>query len=282
MKLKHYLAILLFSSFAWYSACGQNLQETLEMAQFNYNNGNYNTAVEAYKRVLFFDKEGNYAEQCYFETAECLFNLKAFNESEKYYDLAFTIANNDSLKNEIVVKKASALLLQQKYQYALFELMNLSENSTPAQNKRQNFYLGITYFNTGQYEQSKAYLLASLDSGETKKRDELEAIFEQNKKTDKISPKKARIMSTFLPGLGQLYVGDIKNGINSMVIVGGLFYLGLNSAINNGIFDAAITVYPWFQRYYMGGYNKAETIAIAKIQEKRAQTYNNIISVLEQ
>jgi hypothetical protein len=50
--------------------------------------------------------------------------------------------------------------------------------------------------------------------------------------------------------------------------------------INNPL-DAAIATLPWFQRYYQGGYKKAELIATAKIQEKRYKIYNQLLDEVE-
>lgn len=84
-------------------------------------------------------------------------------------------------------------------------------------------------------------------------------------------------MSMIIPGLGQLYAGDIKNGLNSLILTGGLFSLGIYSAINNGFLDASLSVIPWFQRYYQGGFNKAQIIAKAKIEKKRYQIFNQLL-----
>ena len=88
-------------------------------------------------------------------------------------------------------------------------------------------------------------------------------------------------MSMIVPGLGQLYVGDVKNGLKSFVLSVGLFSLGLRSALINNPLDAAISTLPWFQRYYQGGFKKAELIAIARIQEKRYKIYNQLLDEVE-
>jgi hypothetical protein len=106
-------------------------------------------------------------------------------------------------------------------------------------------------------------------------------LFEKNKKISKISPKKAKVLSMIMPGLGQLYVGDVKNGLNSFLLSTGLLALGLRSAFINNPLDAAIATLPWFQRYYQGGYKKAELIAVAKIQEKRYKIYNQLLDEVD-
>jgi hypothetical protein len=45
-------------------------------------------------------------------------------------------------------------------------------------------------------------------------------------------------------------------------------------------FDAFITVMPWFQRYYTGGYRKAEAIAIAEKQRRRRQLYERLLGTV--
>jgi hypothetical protein len=55
--------------------------------------------------------------------------------------------------------------------------------------------------------------------------------------------------------------------------------LGFNTAINLTLLDALMTVAPWFQRYYMGGFNRAENIAAVRFKNKQNKVYLNILEV---
>jgi hypothetical protein len=44
--------------------------------------------------------------------------------------------------------------------------------------------------------------------------------------------------------------------------------------------DAAIIVFPWFQRYYMGGYQKAYTITLDKQKAKKSEVLAHLMVVL--
>jgi hypothetical protein len=84
-------------------------------------------------------------------------------------------------------------------------------------------------------------------------------------------------MSIFLPGLGQFYAGDIKNGLNSLLLTGGFFTIGFIVAINYSLVDAMVAVVPWIQRYYVGGYNRAAGIAENKKKSKQDKVYQAIL-----
>jgi hypothetical protein len=94
------------------------------------------------------------------------------------------------------------------------------------------------------------------------------------------SPKRARIMSMILPGLGQTYSGDLKSGLNSLLLTSGLIALGINISIRYRLVDAVFSILPWYQRYYTGGYGKAEEIAIRKRQKKRNEVYTKVLKLI--
>lgn len=251
---------------------GQSLDQTFGFANQLYEQKSYPNAVEAYKRVLFFDSAVVFSNQVFPKIADCLFKLQKYQESAQYYDLAYFSAQDSVLKNAYVLKKISCFLILKQYDYAEVELLGIDEILTSPQKKEKDFNEAVLRFAKGEYDVSEQ-IFKNLVSDSTK----VDLLFERNKKVSKISPKKAKIMSMIMPGLGQLYVGDVKNGLNSFVLSIGLLSLGLRSAFTNNPLDAAISTLPWFQRYYQGGFKKAELIAIAKIQEKRYKIYNQLL-----
>ncbi|MFN8428738.1 MAG: hypothetical protein U0V04_02065 [Spirosomataceae bacterium] len=266
------LAIILTFIFESFIVSGQTLPQTYEFAEALYSQKSHQSAVEAYKRILFFDSTSQYSKAIYPKIANSLFETGKYQEASDYYDLAFFSEENDSLKTYFMLKKASSNLILRQYDYAQIELLNLPDSLSENFKIQKNFLESILFFAKGEFENSKDNFNKIIpDQGK------VETIFKKNKKIDKISPKKAKIMSMIIPGLGQLYAGDIKNGLNSLILTGGLFALGINSAINNGFLDAAISVLPWFQRYYQGGFNKAEIITKAKIDKKRFQIFNQLL-----
>jgi TM2 domain-containing membrane protein YozV len=91
-------------------------------------------------------------------------------------------------------------------------------------------------------------------------------------------PGLAKLFSIFIPGAGQFYAGDIKNGFNSLLLTGGFLALGIYSLLFFTPFDAIVTVAPWFQRYFMGGYKRAALIAADRLNEKQNRIYLQILA----
>jgi len=88
-------------------------------------------------------------------------------------------------------------------------------------------------------------------------------------------------MSRIIPGSGQLYAGDIKNGLNSLLLTGGIALLGVHLYNQYSLFDAIMSAFPWFARYYKGGYHKAFEIAYQKRSIRRDRTYKQILKTIE-
>lgn len=256
----------------------QSLDKTFQFAEDLYASQNYESAIEAYERVLFFDSSQKYMINIYPKIADSYFKTAEYLNANAYYELAYFVEKDSIAKNEILLKKASAFLILQDYDYAEIELLNLRDSVlTQKQIQTKTLQWGILKFAQQKYAESEAsFMDVSNDTSATR------LLFIKNNKVNKISPRKARILSMIMPGMGQFYVGDYKNGVNSFVLTIGLLALGARSAAVNSLLDAGIAVLPWFQRYYQGGYNKAELIAKAKIQEKRYKIYNELLSNIKQ
>ncbi|SOE21420.1 hypothetical protein SAMN06298216_1890 [Spirosomataceae bacterium TFI 002] len=269
------LAIILILIINSFIGRAQSIEATYELGNLLYSEGNFSAAEDVLRRVLYFDKNEEYGAKVNLIYANSLYHSGKFSEANYYYDLAYFSAS-DASKVDILLQKTSCYLLLQNYSYARIELFNLPESLNEDQDKMKVFYTAMLEFAEGNFPESED-AFKQIASDTTR----VDVLFDKNTKIDKLKPKTAKILSIIVPGLGQIYAGDWKAGINSLVLTGGLFYLGLNSGIKNSFLDAAISVLPWFQRYYMGGFKKAELIAKAKILERRHEVFNELLEVVE-
>jgi hypothetical protein len=83
------------------------------------------------------------------------------------------------------------------------------------------------------------------------------------------------------PGLGQFYTHNFKEGFNSFFLSIGLFSLGVYNSVTVDPLYGIISTLPWIQRYYEGGYHKAEKFAKIKRQNNRNKTYNRTIDLIQ-
>jgi tetratricopeptide (TPR) repeat protein len=269
------LILLIFSAKIVHS---QTIKQSFDFANQLFEKKDYSGASITYRRVIYFDKTDEFRKECYKNIADCLFETQQFDEAADYYELAFFQQKSDSTKAEVLFRKLACFLVLNNFEYAEVELLNLPNNLTIEQGRRKVFYGAILNFSTEKYDLAKEQFLSLLDKNDIETQKKVEELFIKNEKINKLSPKRAKIMSMILPGLGQFYGGDIKNGTNSILLTAGIATWGVWAAIKSASpFDALITMVPWFQRYYTGGYKKAEQIAINQKKARRAKVYNEIL-----
>lgn len=256
----------------------QNLKQSFDFANELFAKKDYEGASVTYRRVIYFDKSDIYRKDCYKNIADCLYETQQYEEAADYYELAFFQQKSDSAKAEVIFRKMSCFLILHNFEYAEIELLNLPTNLSWAQNQRKDFYSAVLNFSIEKYDLAEKQFLSLVDSTNIDAKKRVKQLFVKNEKINRLNPKAARIMSMIIPGLGQFYAGDIKNGTNSIILTVGIATWGIVTAVKStSPFDVLVTAAPWFQRYYMGGYKKAEQIAINEKKKRRSKVYNQIL-----
>jgi tetratricopeptide (TPR) repeat protein len=268
--------LIIFNLFAAQILSAQDFDETVSFADNQFKSGQYTTALKTYQRALFFS-DGRRDLYLFRKIAEISYLNNDFETAQKYYGLAFNQAGSDSLRTELLFNKASCQILNKNYQLALIDLFSVNDSAEIIQ-KRLNFYLATCYFGLEDFSQAKTYFETCLPVHDTA---ELATLFTR-KNLQSPSPKTARVLSMIIPGLGQTYSGDLKSGFNSLILTSGLIALAVNIGIRYRPIDAILSVLPWYQRYYTGGYGKAEEIAIRRQQQKRSDVYNKILKLISE
>jgi len=273
------LFILVFSLIIGYNAESQDLTGVVKFADHQFSIGNYNSSLREYHRAMFFSDQQK-RPYLFRQTANCYYSLGEYENAMTYYDYAYNDYENDSIKLECLFQKSMCFMLQKNFNFALVELFSLDENISEYFIKKRLFYQAICYFGLEQYEESFSHFLLSVPDDQKNTLIELEELFNKRKRLSRPNPKLALILSIIIPGSGQFYAGDIKNGINSFVLCGGILMIGFNISSTYGFLNAALGVLPWYQRYYQGGFNRAQKIAEQKRSINRSDYFNEILEIL--
>ena len=72
----------------------------------------------------------------------------------------------------------------------------------------------------------------------------------------------------------------MKDGINSILLTGGAFFLFRDISLKYSLYDAIIGIFPLYQRYYSGGVMNARNLAEKKIKEKKRSGIGELNSIL--
>ncbi len=254
-------ATLLCSQF---SALGQSIDETLEKVENLVQNGDQNLAIILLKRCLYFAENEQHGA-ILTHLGDCNLALDSLENAYFYYQKALVQALNDSLHTEIIFKIAGIYLKQHKPN----QVLSLVENQLIYINsvvftRRKYYFLALAHYQLHNYKQSQIDFLNCSAHTNMMFHDSLTLLFQKLATEKFYNPQKAKNLSRILPGLGQWYVKDYKNSLNSFCLNASLLGLGIWGTIAYTPFDGILWVLPWLRRYYIGGYQKAEFIAVDK------------------
>lgn len=258
----------------------QTVDESLLFAREQVAQGNKSLALKTYQRVLFFSGD-HYRDECQRQLATLHAELGDFEKSAFYCDLLYQSADTDSLRYEALFSKTGILMLQNLYKKALLELFSLPKNLPEPWMSRKRLYLGAAHFGIHEFDLARADLLPLFRVDDLEGRADFERLMRQAERTSRKSPKTARILSMILPGAGQFYAGDIKNGLNSLLLNALLGYWFVSTGLSYTFVDAAATVTPWLFRYYGGGIRRAGEILEKKKEERLREVFSKVLEEVE-
>ena len=258
----------------------QNVEETFAFGKEQYALGRFESSELALERVLFFGN-GLYQVECLGLIGDMRMQQGKAKEAVTYYSRAARAASEYETQVWFLLRKTSGLLASGNGKLAMIDLLGISDHVTDTLLRYRNFLMGVAQFQELDFASGKNSFLAALPESAVKERQQVDSLFQVLEKIKHPNPRTARILSICLPGLGQFYAGDIKNGINSLLLTGAFLALGINTAIKYTLVDAFGSVLPWFQRYYMGGFSRAERIAEDRLREKQDKIFRALIEVYD-
>lgn len=268
--------VYIASIFISLNALSQKKITSFETAIKEFNSGNYELSIPYFKRIAFFESN-NILNLKYL--ADSYQNTKSYDKALVHYSLIYNISENDSIKNEVIIEMAKTYILQEKYDFAKIEALNIKDiNQTFTD--RKNYYLSIISFYLNDFESSKNYLLliSNLSASSQKV---VNDIYKSALKSHlRPNPKVASFLSMVLPGSGQLYCGEFKSGINSFLLTGTAITVYTLISIRYSFIDAILGVFPYYQRYYTGGVINAQNMAKDKTKIKKMKTIKEINEII--
>lgn len=222
--------------------------------------GNYDHSITEYKRFLFFNPIDESASDIYYKIGLAFRNQGKWSEAIDAIGKSIAITTQDSIKNDRSISKAVIYISKSDFSSAEFELLRIiSFSKYPSIKKKAYFFLGVCYLYTARWEDSRVAFNQCFANSPSV-RSKIDSLLELSSNLKYKSTRLAKWLSTFLPGSGQIYGGEIKNGLNALVLNLITGYLLVDSLIEKRFKDALITNITLFERYYRGNRYNAEQI----------------------
>jgi tetratricopeptide (TPR) repeat protein len=254
----------------------QTVAESLLFAREQATTEDRSLALKTYQRVLFFSGD-RYRDECRSQLAALYADQGEFEKAAFYCDLLYESADTDSLRYEALFSKTGMLMLQNQYKKAILELLSLPKNLPEPWVSRKQLYLGAAHFGIHEFDLARIDLLPLIAAENVEGRVSFERLMRQAEQVSRKSPKTARTLSFILPGAGQFYAGDIKNGVNSILLNALMFVWFINTGVAYTFVEAAMTVAPWIFRYYGGGIRHAGEIVDIKKEERLRMVFQKLL-----
>jgi tetratricopeptide (TPR) repeat protein len=251
-----------------------NIESIISFGDSLFLKGNYFNALNEYQRAYFF-AGSELKSQLGGKIANCYLVLNDFNLARSFYDSVLLYSKSESQRISCEFQKILCFMKEDNFGYALLKLNNLKLEDEIQLQRRKNLYQGICCFGIGQYDESYQYFMNSLLNTDTLRRLQLQRLYENQNVLKRPNSHVAIILSMIIPGTGQFYSGDIKDGLNSLLLLSGIFYLG-TIVTSSGL----VLIVPLFCKYYLGGIVHTKEIAERKRNEKKYAYYTNLMEII--
>ena len=249
---KSYLIIILvfFSGFAAVAE-----ESPLSLGRHLAAHGNYDAAITEYKRFLFFHPDDARVGEVYYNIGLAYRAQELWSEAITGLQTAIHLAANSEAKSEYQLELAVTLIAAQDYDLARLESIKVMMRSPSIGLYRRALFLqGVACIYQFKWEEAREALQTyTTDEG-------LQALFDDALNMPRKSVRVAKVLSQILPGLGQIYVGNWRDGLNALVLNGALGFLTVDAVLDGHYVDAALWGTFIFWRYYQGNTFRAEQV----------------------
>ena len=234
-----------------------SFEEQYNYAQSLFNEENYFDAVREFKRLLFFDKSGQYSYSSNKIIGLCYKQGVKFSDALQYLTLAeINAASLQEIYNcKIEIVKIN--ILRRTTQNALTLLDSLEKDKRFKNRTAEiNYWKGWAYIFSDDWKKA-SYSFALIDSNHILK------TFCDSLDEELYDVKLAKALS-IVPGIGQFYTGEYVNGIISLGWNVLWSYLTINAFAEDRILDGFVIGGLLWWRFYSGNLHNAEKFALQK------------------
>lgn len=219
--------------------------------------GDYNSAITEYKRYLFLNNNISRIDDLYFKISRSYKELEDWENSILAMNQSINYSNSDSIRLIKMIELATLLYANDQPEVAKLQLlMVVSINPLTIEAKKATLLRGLISIYTSDLH-GAINALETIESTYPINSTEYKFPMTNNRS----SVLTATLLSSLVPGFGQLYVRDIKSSINAIILNLPLGYLLVNSLQNSDYFNSII-IFNLFQRYYLGNIRNAKNTAI--------------------
>jgi len=243
-----------------YAHAKKDVESALLLAHHLASNGYFDDAITEYYRAIFWE-ESDKSLLCsaHLRMGLCYREIHEWDKAIYCFQHAERIAPNDSLLERIKIATASIDIVLGKYGLAQIRLLSLINRSNYKILQQQEVLLLITSAILElDWEKTKNFLDQFGDYINCEVKSRMKEILEIAINRKQKSPRLAKWLSTFIPGLGQSYANDNRNALNAFILNGFNFSTTGYFLYYNEYYNAFLYFIFIGERYYSGNRYQAQ------------------------
>ncbi len=215
--------------------------------------GDYLRAVGEYRRMAFFASDTGDVQYFQYRIGECYRHMDDYKHARIWYDKVLLGKSGDKqLERTVLMASAMCLINGGDTEYARIMLQDLTLHGE--EDDSLTFLIGVSLLKERQWNGAHN-AFKQIVSPELKLT--ADSLFESASKHKLKSPRTALLLSTFLPGAGQLYAARPIKGLISFSLNMGLGFLTYKAFADKRNMDGFLILYFGLQRFYFGNLEQA-------------------------
>jgi hypothetical protein len=228
----------------------------LALADSLHANGHYETARIEYMRAFFFHPELRQELGPRLRYALSLFNI---DETKGISELNSIVDDFPELPDSVKAEIAHLYVQVNRHYLAINLLRDTDEKEL----------LGLIYLLDDQLSNARNTFI---ETGDYEVAGQIDDFIKGPQK----SGKTAILLSLFLPGLGQVYAGNVRQGAMDFSLNLGSAYLFYNALRQHKYVDAGLVFFFLLNRFYLGSLHNAHA-SVLEYNEKQHQKWLKIM-----
>jgi TM2 domain-containing membrane protein YozV len=272
---------LCFLTLITISLCGKDV--ALNLADRFFGLEFYDEAITEYKRYIHFNVVGEEVSYAYYKIGLAYRNKHNLKKSLEALEASAQASTRDSIREERKIDIAVTYIAEGRYDKAKIILLKLLSFSNFSEVKRKaSLFLCIANLYTYQWESAKdAIGIYFEEEGHSVFAEELDSFLSAAEDMNYKSPTTAKWLSTFIPGTGQMYAGNVGDGVNAFLLNGANIYFIIYKLLKKEYGNAYIIYFFLFRRYYFGNIYRAKKEAFEYNRKLNEHTADSVLTLLK-
>jgi tetratricopeptide (TPR) repeat protein len=267
------IGILSLMTWAVKCYCLENIKGDfdLQFAEYLFKEKNFYYAITEYKRFIFHHSESVFINYANYKIGLCYKKIKKYKLAQKFFEKVLDNNPKDELKERAYFMLAQTYIDEGNFEAARFELDELMQYSNSQEAiSEAHYWKGISYLYQYKWKLAKKEFSQVIEGKRVDISKKLLSYIEAALNLPYLSKKKAMLLSTFLPGSGQIYSGKIIEGVISFILNGALGYFVWRKLEARDYLSAVLIFNFGLLRFYQGNRENAY---------KAAQEYNKQLNL---